>query len=96
MVIEFLTFEVDPPDRDHWLAVEERTWSRFLADQPGFVRKEVWLDPTEPQRIHAMIQWESEERWRAVSTEAIAAVDRSMGPWHRPCTCRTFHVLRTV
>jgi uncharacterized protein (TIGR03792 family) len=96
VVVEFLTFEVEPPERDRWLDVEEQTWSRFLSRQPGFVRKEVWVDPTEPDRVHAMIQWESEAQWKAVPVEAIDDVDRSMGTWYRPCTCRTFHVLRTV
>jgi len=42
MVVEFLTFTVPPHELDQWLAVEQQHWSRFLARQPGFVRKQMW------------------------------------------------------
>ena len=94
MVIEFLTFRVDPAERAAWMEVEERTWSRFLERQAGFVRKQLWVDVDDETHVHAMIEWESLEHWKAIPDAELAAVDAAMGPWWRDCTCRTFQVVR--
>ncbi len=94
MVIEFLTFRVDPDERAAWMDVEERTWSRFLERQTGFVRKQIWADVDDDQQVHAMIEWESLDHWQAIAHDQLAAVDESMGQWLRECTCRTFEVIR--
>lgn len=94
MVIEFLTFAVTPDERVEWMEVEERTWSRFLERQPGFVRKQLWVDVDDDQHVHALIEWESLDQWRAIPHDELAAVDEAMGPWVRACTCRTFEVIR--
>ena len=94
MVIEFLTFRVDPDERAAWMEVEEQTWSRFLERQRGFVRKQLWVDVDDETCVHAMIEWESLEHWRAIPHDQLAAVDESMGDWVRDCTCRTFEVIR--
>ncbi len=94
MVIEFLTFAVTPDERVEWMEVEERTWSRFLERQPGFVRKQLWVDVDDDQHVHALIEWESLDQWKAIPHDELAAVDEAMGPWVRACTCRTFEVIR--
>jgi uncharacterized protein (TIGR03792 family) len=94
MVIEFLTFTVDPADRAVWMEVEERTWSRFLERQPGFVDKQLWSDRGNPDQVHAMIRWESEAQWKAIPADELAAVDTAMGEWFRDCTMRVYDVLR--
>ncbi len=94
MVIEFLTFRVNPDERAAWMDVEERTWSRFLERQTGFVRKQIWVDVDDDQQVHAMIEWESLDHWQAIAHDQLAAVDESMGQWLRECTCRTFEVIR--
>ena len=76
MVIEHLTFTVDPAERDEWLAVEEQTWSRFLERQAGFIRKEIWVEREHPEDVHAMIVWESEALWQAIGLfEQATAAD---------------------
>jgi uncharacterized protein (TIGR03792 family) len=94
MVIEFLTFHVPEHERAEWMEVEERTWSRFLERQPGFVRKQLWVDADDADHVHAMIEWETLDHWHAIPGDELAAVDEAMGPWWRDCTCRTFHVIR--
>ena len=94
MVIEFLTFAVTPDERVEWMEVEERTWSRFLERQPGFVRKQLWVDVDDDQHVHALIEWESLDQWKAIPHDQLVAVDEAMGPWVRACTCRTFEVIR--
>ncbi len=96
MVIEFLTFDVAADEREEWLAVDERTWSQFLAKQPGFLRKEIWSEPLTSGQVHAMICWADEASWQAIPVAELAAVDRSMGGWSRACTMKVFHVLKAI
>ena len=94
MVIEFLTFEVDPAERDQWMAVEERHWSRYLESRPGFAGKEMWVDDHDPGRVHAVIRWDTLQDWQAVPSSDVAAVDEAMGQWFRPASMRAFRVVR--
>jgi uncharacterized protein (TIGR03792 family) len=93
-VIEMLRFEVSVSDREEWLAVERRVWTGFLRTVPGFQRKEIWLDAEDPDAVTAVIWWESIEQWTAVTAEQCAAADREMGEWLRPCTMRSWRVVR--
>jgi uncharacterized protein (TIGR03792 family) len=94
MVVEFLTFRVPPDERAAWMEIEERTWSRFLEQQPGFVRKQLWAERGNDSDVHAVIEWESMEQWQAIPADQLAAVDEAMGTWFRSCTCRVFDVIR--
>lgn len=95
MVIELLTFAVDAVDLDAWLAVEGRTWSRFLEQRPGFVRKQMWVERGDTDRVHAVIWWVDQAAWDATNGPELAAVDESMGAWFREAlTCRVFDVVR--
>ena len=93
-MIEFLTFDVDPDEREQWLAEEERNWSRFLDTRPGFAGKEMWVADDDAGRVHAVIRWESMEAWEAVPRADVQAVDAAMGEWSREATVRAFRVVR--
>lgn len=94
MVVELLTFEVEPAERDEWLRIEESVWSRFLERQPGFVRKEMWMGPDDSSAVHAVIWWESMASWKAIGPDTVAEVDEQMGEWLRVATCQALEVLR--
>jgi uncharacterized protein (TIGR03792 family) len=94
VVIEFLTFRIPVAERAEWMQVDERTWSRFLERQPGFVRKQIWVDVDDPDHIYVMVEWESLEQWKSIPHDELAAVDEEMGHWMREPTCRTFEVVR--
>lgn len=94
MVIEFLTFRVDPAERAEWMDVEEATWSRFLERQAGFIRKQLWVDVDDDEHVHAMIEWESVNHWHSIPHAELEAVDEAMGQWMRPASCVTFDVIR--
>lgn len=96
MVVEFLTFAIAPEELDEWLAVEERHWSRFLEQQAGFVRKEMWRPREHPDRVHAVIWWRSMEDWQAVPADELAQVAAAMGPHERTAICDAFDVVRTA
>ena len=94
MIIEFLTFDIDPAERDEWLAVEKRTWSASLAKREGFLRKEIWLSDEDPRTVHAVIWWTDLDAWHAIGAEEIEAIDAEMGEWRRPPAMRSYQVLR--
>lgn len=94
MVIEMLTFQVAESERAAWMEVEERTWSRYLEQCAGFLRKQMWVDDERPDEIHAVIWWESEELWYTIAEADIARVDAEMGPWFREGVMRKFQMVR--
>lgn len=94
MVVEFLTFVVALDGRQQWLDIEEQHWSRYLEQQPGFVRKEMWMPDGDETRVHAVIWWESLELWKAIPAGELAAVAEAMAEHEIEPTCQTFHVLR--
>lgn len=93
VIIEFLTFAVDPDDQADWLAVDERIWTQFLSLQPGFVRKQIWVSRERPYEINAIIQWADEHSWKSIPTHTLAALDAAMGEWWRASTLQTFDVV---
>ena len=94
MVIEWLTFAVPADEQDEWLDIEESIWTRFLETQPGFVRKEVWVEDNSPDLVHAVIWWESLALWKQITPEQVDAVDQRMGKAWRACTMRVYDVRR--
>lgn len=94
MVIEYLTFTVDPAGLREWLATDEQVWSRFLERQDGFIGKQVWVERGCPNEVHAVITWADEGSWRAIPQNEIDALDAAMGLSMRTPSCRTFEVIR--
>jgi uncharacterized protein (TIGR03792 family) len=94
MVIEHLTFKVSQERRAEWLDVEERTWSRFLERQPGFVGKQMWIERGDDEHVHALIWWETESQWTAIDAAELAAVDAAMGDLCIEAELRVFDVIR--
>ncbi len=94
MVIEFLTFRIDPDDRAEWLSHEEHHWSRFLEQQDGFVSKQMWAPVDDPTTVHAVIWWESEDHWKSIPRDELDAVAAAMGPHEREPTMTAYRVIR--
>lgn len=93
-VVEWLTFEVAEDERHEWLAIEENVWSRFLEAQDGFLRKQMWVEDGDPGRVHAVIWWESLEKWKRITPVEVARVDERMGRFFRDCSMRVYEVVR--
>ncbi|MBT5851140.1 MAG: TIGR03792 family protein [Acidimicrobiaceae bacterium] len=94
MVVEFLTFEVDVALRSEWLRHEEKHWSRFLEEQTGFVRKQIWEDADDPRALHAVIWWESLDAWHSIPKDELARVMAAMGKYELDAALSTFNVIR--
>jgi uncharacterized protein (TIGR03792 family) len=94
MVVEFLTFQVEDDLRAEWMEADERTWSRYLAQRPGFLSKQLWVERDHPGEVHAVIVWSDWESWQKVPHEEIATLDEEMGGLFRRCTVRIYDVVR--
>ncbi|MEM7287210.1 MAG: TIGR03792 family protein [Actinomycetota bacterium] len=94
MVVEMLSFDVDPQVRGAWLEADARVWTAFLETCDGFVRKEVWVDADdEGAPVRVVIWWGSMAQWKAVGPEAVAEADARMGDLAVEPTCRAFEVV---
>ena len=41
-------------------------WTEALARYPGFISKEVWLDPGADDTVILIIRWHSRAQWKAI------------------------------
>jgi uncharacterized protein (TIGR03792 family) len=77
MAIEWLTIEVPEADRDRFIATDREIWTTFLSSCPGFIRKQVWVNPEQPGQVYLLVEWDTQQEWKAIDPEDLAAVDRS-------------------
>ncbi len=77
MVIEWLRFKVDPALRDRFIQVDDAIWTTALAANPGFLGKEVWLSPTQPDAVVLVIRWRSREDWKAVPAKILEKTENA-------------------
>lgn len=83
MVIEWLKFKVNPEQSELFIQKDEEVWTAGLQKIPGFLGKEVWVDP-EHNEIVMVIRWQSQEQWQAISEKTIQELDEKMGVFKVP------------
>lgn len=49
----------------------------MLASYPGFLGKEVWIDPDKPTEVILVIRWATREAWEAVPSEQLKQVEQT-------------------
>ncbi len=76
MVIELLKVEVAAEYREKYLQIDREIWTKAIAQFPGFINKEVWLNPDKPTEIILIIRWRSREEWKSISIELLAEIER--------------------
>ncbi|MBD2494658.1 TIGR03792 family protein [Nostoc sp. FACHB-280] len=79
MVIELLKFQVDPNLRETFIQKDAEIWTTALAKYPGFLSKEVWINPNNPSEVTFIIRWATREQWQAISQADLAAIDNKFG-----------------
>jgi uncharacterized protein (TIGR03792 family) len=77
VVIEFLKFKVDPNLREAYVQKDAEIWTTALAKYPGFLGKEVWINPHDSTEVVFVIHWETKEQWKAISTEDLQAIEQT-------------------
>jgi uncharacterized protein (TIGR03792 family) len=69
--IESLTFQVPPERQAEFIQRDTEIWTSFLADQPGFISKEIWINPSHPDEVVLIVHWASREQWHAIPQSAL-------------------------
>ncbi len=76
MVIEWLVFKVDSEAREKFIEKDREIWSPNLAKYPGFLSKEIWVDPEKSDRVTIVIRWQTREQWKAVPMDILEATEK--------------------
>lgn len=98
MVIEWLTFEMAPANRQAFIEVDTEIWTAALRRYSGFISKEVWLDPTLDKTVTLVIRWSTREAWKAISESDLAEIserfDQAIGFTYQMIESREFQIRR--
>ena len=76
MVIEWLKYRVEPQNREKFIEVDRETWTATLVNYPGFLGKEIWINPEIPSEIVLIVRWESSQPGSAIPAEVLQATDK--------------------
>lgn len=76
MVIEWLKIQVPAELREKYIQKDEEVWTAFLASCPGFLGKEVWINPQIPTEVVLVIQWANRQAWKAVPEDALEKTEQ--------------------
>jgi uncharacterized protein (TIGR03792 family) len=66
MIIEWLQFCVAPDTSELFIEADQKIWTAFLSQYPGFLRKSVWVNPKDKTEIIVVIEWNTREDWSNV------------------------------
>ena len=72
-VIEHLRISVPAQGREAWLEAERGSWEPWLAQQSGFLGRDLLWDP-ETEEGTLLIRWSSRQAWKAIPSEQVAEV----------------------
>ena len=75
MVVELLIVEVAAEDRKKYLQIDRQIWTKAIAQFPGFITKEVWLNPQAPTEVILVIRWRSRQEWKAISVQLLEEIE---------------------
>lgn len=76
VVIELLKFKVEPQFQEEYLRQDAAIWTRALAQCPGFLGKEVWLNPKEPTEVIIVIRWATKQQWKSLPLELLHKIEQ--------------------
>ncbi|WP_399210270.1 TIGR03792 family protein [Synechococcus sp. JJ3a-Johnson] len=75
VVVEHLRLKVPEAGVDAWLAAERGSWEPWLAQQPGFLDRQLLWD-AEREEGTLLIHWASREQWMAIPSTQVQAVQQ--------------------
>ncbi|UBF28074.1 TIGR03792 family protein [Kovacikia minuta CCNUW1] len=64
MIIEWLKIKVSPELREKYIQKDEEIWTGTLSKSPGFMGKEVWINPQKADEVVLVIHWANREAWK--------------------------------
>ena len=75
MVIELLKFKMNPAGREIFIQKDEEIWTTALTKYPGFLGKEVWINPNDQSEVVIVVQWETRELWKSIPQKDLDAIE---------------------
>jgi len=87
-VVEHLRVKVPAEGRQAWLAAEQGSWEPWLAQQDGFLDRQLLWD-AEREEGTLLIRWASKDQWKAIPAEAVEAVQERFEELARQATGTT-------
>ncbi|MBD0268818.1 MAG: TIGR03792 family protein [Cyanobacteria bacterium Co-bin8] len=98
MVIEWLKFCMSPESRERYIELDTEIWTAALSQYPGFVSKEVWIDPDDAGSLIFVIRWATREQWKAIPeadlTQITERFDAAFGLSYEMVESTEFQVRR--
>ncbi|MGB7443931.1 MAG: TIGR03792 family protein [Coleofasciculaceae cyanobacterium] len=76
MVIELLKIRVPAEHREKYIQVDAQIWTSMLASYPGFMGKEIWLDPANSTEVILIIRWASRQQWKSIPRERLVETEQ--------------------
>ena len=87
-VVELLRLGVGAADYPAWLRAEQASWEPWLAQQPGFLGRQLFWDRAR-QEGTLLIRWASRAQWKAISDQEVARVQERFEALARQFTGQT-------
>jgi uncharacterized protein (TIGR03792 family) len=84
-VVEHLRVKVPAAARQAWLEAERGSWEPWLAQQPGFVGRDLLWDPDREEGT-LLIRWASRAQWKAIPMAEVEAVQERFEQLARAAT----------
>lgn len=76
MVVEWLKVQVAEELREAFIQKDEAIWTAALAKYPGFLGKQVWINPHKPEEVILVIHWANLEAWKSIPAEVVEATEK--------------------
>lgn len=76
MVIEWLKFTVDSDSREQFIQQDEAIWTAALSTYPGFLGKEVWIEPQSADKVILTIRWQTRQQWKSIPVQDLQEIER--------------------
>lgn len=87
VVVEHLRVKVPAEAVEDWLEAEQGSWEPWLAEQPGFLDRQLLWDP-EREEGTLLIHWRSRDQWKAIPEREIEQVQERFEQLARQATGR--------
>ena len=84
-VVEHLRVKVPAEARQAWLEAERGSWEPWLAQQEGYLGRDLLWDP-EREEGTLLIRWASHEQWKAIPLGEVEAVQERFEQLARQAT----------
>jgi uncharacterized protein (TIGR03792 family) len=85
VVVEHLRLKVPAEARQAWISAEQGSWEPWLAQQEGFLDRQLLWDPASEEGT-LLIRWRDRDHWKAIPAAELEAVQERFEQLARTAT----------